>query len=388
MKVLWHSQTVLSKSGYSIQTALLAPHVAKLEGIDLTLSASNHTGSPQLWKGIRMLPGGWADKFGNDVIQYHADNAFGEMTKGMVFVLLDIWVLSPSVMRGLKVAAWTPVDHVPVQQRTQTALRQMHTEEAGCIPVAMTRDSQQEFAKAGFDAPYIPHAVDTEVFKPLDRKECREALGLPEDAFIIAVVADNQGIAPPRKAFPQILEAFKKFRNSRKDALLLLHTDTIGTRGGLPLDLLMSQLDLPEGSVAECDQYQYRITGFPQGYLAAVYSSANVLLNPSYGEGFGVTILEAQSCGTPVIVNDFGAMKEVGGVGWHTENVPWYTKMGGWQAMPLADSIVDRLQAAYQRADTLREKAREFALGYDVAKVTEDYFAPALKELADRLEID
>lgn len=382
MKVLWHSQTPLSKSGYSIQTALLAPHVAKLEGVELTLSASNQVGSPQMWNGLKMLPGGWADSYGNDVLQYHAQRTFGELDAGMVFVLLDIWVLAPEIMRPLKIAAWTPVDHDPLQFRTHQALAQ-----GGAIPVAMTKDSQRVFQESGFDAPYIPHAIDTNVYKPLDRRECREALGIPEDAFLIGMVADNQGIAPPRKAFPQVLEAFAKFRRNRKDAMLMLHTDTLGTRGGLPLDLMMSQLDLPEGSVVVCDQYQYRI-GYPQSYLAAAYSAMDVLVNPSYGEGFGITILEAQACGTPVIVNDFGAMREVGGVGWYTENIPWYTALGSWQAMPLVDSIVDRLQAAYQRADTLREKAREFALGYDVAKVAVDYFAPALKELADRLEID
>ena len=47
--------------------------------------------------------------------------------------------------------------------------------------------------------------------------------------------------------------------------------------------------------------------------LAAVYRQSAVLLLPSEREGFGLPVLEALACGTPVIASDIGALREVGG---------------------------------------------------------------------------
>jgi glycosyltransferase involved in cell wall biosynthesis len=47
--------------------------------------------------------------------------------------------------------------------------------------------------------------------------------------------------------------------------------------------------------------------------LAAVYRHCAVLLLPSEREGFGLPVLEALACGTPVIASDIDAVREVGG---------------------------------------------------------------------------
>lgn len=47
--------------------------------------------------------------------------------------------------------------------------------------------------------------------------------------------------------------------------------------------------------------------------LAAVYRRATVLLMPSEGEGFGLPVVEALACGTPVVASDLAALREAGG---------------------------------------------------------------------------
>jgi glycosyltransferase involved in cell wall biosynthesis len=47
--------------------------------------------------------------------------------------------------------------------------------------------------------------------------------------------------------------------------------------------------------------------------LAAVYRRSALLLQPSDREGFGLPVLEAMACATPVVVSDIEALREVGG---------------------------------------------------------------------------
>ena len=47
--------------------------------------------------------------------------------------------------------------------------------------------------------------------------------------------------------------------------------------------------------------------------LAAVYRRSALLLMPSEREGFGLPVLEALACGTPVVASDIEALREVGG---------------------------------------------------------------------------
>lgn len=51
----------------------------------------------------------------------------------------------------------------------------------------------------------------------------------------------------------------------------------------------------------------------PDGEMPLLYNSAALLLYPSFYEGFGLPILEAMACGTPVITSNVSSMPEVGG---------------------------------------------------------------------------
>lgn len=56
------------------------------------------------------------------------------------------------------------------------------------------------------------------------------------------------------------------------------------------------------------------MTGFvPDEDLACLYKQALCLIYPSFYEGFGLPVLEAMACGTPVIVSNTASLKEVAG---------------------------------------------------------------------------
>jgi glycosyltransferase involved in cell wall biosynthesis len=123
--------------------------------------------------------------------------------------------------------------------------------------------------------------------------------------------------------------------------------------------------------------------------MAELYSSFDVLLNPSMGEGFGVPILEAQACGVPAIVTDFSAMTEVCGAGWKVKGRSHWTGQASWMAVPDVGEIVEALEECYGAStkdrEALSKRARLHALDYSHTKVFEEHMLPALREIEERI---
>lgn len=378
MKILWHSNAPWVPTGYGQQTALFAPRLADM-GHDVVVSAYyGLQGAALDWQGLPVWPGG-QDPHGNDTIGPYARQHLTD--GGLILTLLDLWVMLKTIgTRGHRVASWIPVDHDPLPPQTAMALT--HHE---ARPLAMSRFGERVLKDAGFDPLYVPHGIDTTMFRPLERAAVRRALGIPEGAFVVGMVAANKGTAPPRKAFPQVLAAFDAFRRRHPEALLYLHTELLGgpTRMGMDLLHYMQQIGLPPESVRTVDQQAYA-RGLAPEHVAAAHTVMDVLLSPSYCEGFGIPILEAQACGTPVIVNSFSSMPELVGAGWMCEGErSWNELMQSWFQTPDTGSILDCLEQAYAAAgdEQLREQARAFALGYDADQVAAEYFKPVLEQL-------
>lgn len=383
--VTWFSDAPMGRSGYASQTALFAPRLQAL-GYTVNLFANNLQGESVAWNGMRVYPR-FADRAGNDLIHQVARHTHGG--EGLNWFLHDVWVYEPSVLAKMgHVAAWTPVDHEPLQFVADDTMRQAGAfppdgQVPRLIPVAMSRFAEESFKQAGYDAPYVPHAFDGTIYYPRDRAVSRKMMGVPEGAFLVGMVGDNQGIAPPRKGWPLALRAFKEFQAKHPQALLYLHTDVLGVRGGLDLTRLLANLDIPKEAIYLVDPFEYRIQSFSTETMAHLYSACEVVLHPSYGEGFGLVQLEANACGTPVIATNFSSMPEVG-YGWHVEGDREWTALGGWQVRPHVHSIVQALKHAYHQAGSRREKAVAHAAPYEITKVMHDYMLPALDELSRR----
>jgi FkbM family methyltransferase len=385
VKILWHSVAPWVGTGYGQQTATFTPRLRAL-GHDVAISAHYGLQGSQIeWQGITCYPA-YETGYGTDVIVTHALDHFkaeGQTfwqaaASGLIVTLCDVWVLNAPLLPDMSVAAWTPVDHLQLPGLVRDWYRQ-----TGAAPIAMSRHGQKALADEGLDAVYVPHGIDTTVFAPGDQTEARERTGVPRDAFVVAMVAANNGVDGNRKAFSEQITAFAELRRRHPDAFLVLHTDVDNPQGQ---NLRRFLERLPDGSYTYSDQYAYR-RGIPADTIADIYRSADVLTNCSWGEGFGIPIVEAQACGTPVVVTDGTAMPELCGAGWRVGYEPlWHENQSAWAIVPRIGEIIDAYEQAYDHAAGLRDQAREFGLLYDADFVTDVYWQPVLKVLGEALE--
>jgi glycosyltransferase involved in cell wall biosynthesis len=376
LRLFWTSNAPWVGTGYGQQTALFAPRLKAL-GHDLALMAFyGLNGRPMEWEGLTVYPGG-IDSWGNDVLAAFAAYHFGgDPRGGWTITLQDAWTLEAPALRELRLASWVPIDHDPAPPAVVGYFQKF-----GAVAIAMSEYGQRKLAEQDIRALYVPHGVDTNVYQPApDRASIRESLGIPERAFVAGMVAANKGTSPPRKAFAEVFEAFGLFRRQHPDALLYMHTLRSAGHMGCDLRWMAIQYGI-EDAIVWADQFRYMAGLVTTKMMAALYSMMDVLVNPSYGEGFGVPIVEAQACGTPVIVADNTSMPELCGSGWvvPTERL-WDERHRAFQGRPVVPEIVKALEKAAQPSGA-RKRAREFALRYDVDLVTERYWVPALAEL-------
>ncbi len=378
MRIVISSNPPWAGSGYGGQTAILAKHLPGL-GHEVVVAAMNGLQDmPMDWNGTLVLPAGMTT-YGNDVRASHVRRVFGD-DPGLVLVLYDAWAIDPAPLQEFATAAWAPIQSHPVPPNDLEFFRV-----SGAQPIAMSRYGERELTEAGLQPLYVPHAVDTQVFKPLttdERALAREQMQIPADAFVIAIVAANKDKTPARKGWGEQFQAFAQFRKQHKDAVLLVHT-LLQTAGGVDLMKLVYDLGIQD-SVQFTDQYA-QVTGLygPED-VAAMMGCADVLSNCSWGEGFGLPVLEAQACGTPVVVTDGSAGTEMCGSGWLVETQPyWHPFAESWWHAPIIKSIGRAWEKAYKNArdPRVRAKARDFALGYDVDTVLTQYWKPALEML-------
>ena len=383
-KILWHSVAPFCPTGYGQQTALFAPKIAALDGYDLAISTGwGLQGNHIRWNGLTVYPG---EDWNRTVYQWAAHHGAGEPVT--VITLMDVWPLDRQIYSALnkqgRLACWCPVDHKPVPTLVEEFLK---TTDA--IPIAMSRFGENELREAGLDPLYVPHGVDTETFTPMDRSEIRQMWNIDEDAFVVGMVANNQGQALPRKAFTEAFTAFGEWQKTHDEAVLYLHCEMSGFRNGIDLEREIDAAGIPPEKVKITDQVLMEF-GIPAGVMAPLYNVFDVLLSPSYGEGFGIPIIEAQACGTPVIVTDWTAMPELCGAGWKVDgHVFKHVMAGGCWKMPFIDEIIGALDEAYTNRgnEQLRMQARAFAVQYDADTVLEEYWKPALEQIHKPREV-
>lgn len=380
LRILWVSNAPWLASGYGTQTKLIVPRLRQLgHTVFVHCNAGLEFGALH-WEGIPCLPRGILP-FGQDMIRPHAEFARADI----VVTLFDIWAMDPACMEGLRWCPLFPVDHEPLPQAFRERLGRSWD------PIVFSSFGKRMCSDASIDARCIPHAVDTCVFRPMERGAARRETRLPAAAFIVGMVAANSEPVS-RKSFPESFAAFARFRARHPEAFLYVHSTTGEghNHNGVNLVELAKSVGI-EDAVRFLEPYA-AFMGCPQSYVAALYNSFDVLLSPSRAEGFGLPIIEAQACGCPVIVGDWTSMGELCFAGRKIstqDSDPFWTPLCSWQRIPKIGAIANALEEAYEelceRRSIVSATARREVLRYDVERVVAESWVPFLEHAAERI---
>jgi glycosyltransferase involved in cell wall biosynthesis len=149
---------------------------------------------------------------------------------------------------------------------------------------------------------HVVHEAAAPSFRPvhdsIERERVRQRYVLA-DRFILYV-----GTIEPRKNLPRLIEGFAR---RRKAGDLPHQLVCAGPYGWLSRDIedRIERLQVEDA---------IRFTGYvPFEDLPVLYSLAEMFVFPSLYEGFGLPVIEAMACGTPVVTGDVAALSEVSG---------------------------------------------------------------------------
>jgi glycosyltransferase involved in cell wall biosynthesis len=127
--------------------------------------------------------------------------------------------------------------------------------------------------------------------------EIRRKYRLP-DQFVLGL-----GTLEPRKNFEGLIHAFNRLQADWPD----LHLVIAGGKGWLYDSILAAAAQSPAA-------HRIHLPGFiADADLPGLYTLARVFAYPSHYEGFGIPVLEAMACGTPVVTADNSSLPEVAG---------------------------------------------------------------------------
>jgi len=146
----------------------------------------------------------------------------------------------------------------------------------------------------------VPNGVDTDVFRPLNKMVCRNELGLPADNKIILSV----GALIEGKGFHRIIECMPDLLRKYPDILLYIIGST-GPAGNFKKELI-NQIQ----TLALQDKI-FLMGARPNHELVKWYNTADVFCLATSGEGSPNVVLEAISCGCPVIASAVGGILEI-----------------------------------------------------------------------------
>lgn len=194
----------------------------------------------------------------------------------------------------------TPVDGAPIYRDWLDMVPQFDR------LLTISEFGVETFRKAGQNVGLCPPGVDVGEFHRLDdetRGALRDKMGIPRDAFVLGVMAMNQG----RKDFPAMVKGFWDAFVDVPNAYLYLDCEKVSPAGwDIPKQLVIA------GGV-DPTRVRYREDAAKVGLmdLNERYNLLDLHMVLAHREGFGLPHVEAMATGIPSVAIDYCSGREV-----------------------------------------------------------------------------
>lgn len=296
--------------GPSVYAGELLPRLTRL------LQARDHAvttylpGAPRdlaLAGELRVIPG---QPFWTQRVLAHALRLDPPDTLFLPIQMLPLW--RPRRMRTVAVvhdleflrypSTYTLKNRMLLRWFTRDAVR--HATKLVAVSQYTKDDVARVYGRAAEDITVVHHGVDHALFSdrvgPQD-EDVRRRSALPP-RFILFV-----GSLQPRKNLAGLVSAYEELANMPQSSTPLPHLVVVS--GGAWKETSIRQR--VDRSPRRADIHVIRRV--VRADLPAFYRAADVFVLPSFSEGFGMPVLEAMACGTPVVTSRTSSLPEVAG---------------------------------------------------------------------------
>lgn len=277
----------------------------------------------------------------------------------VLFLLNDPWLIQNAMAikpKGvnpyLKTVGYYPTDAAPLKPDWHEALNGLDAQ------VCYSHYAEGVVTKSNGGRPdnlhQVYHGVDTKVFFPMNQSVARRFLGIPEDLFVVGMVARNQ----PRKRFDLLMLAFAEFAKDKPNVKLYLHT-ALKDIGFDILDIAR-QLNIADKLILTENLTPNQ--GVSESRLNYIYNSFDVNALISLGDGFGLPVAESMATGCAQIVSGNSCLQELvegGEAGLVVKNAAYILNPSGINTW---GSVSDVLDLTYKL--NILYKSQELRLKY------------------------
>ncbi len=205
---------------------------------------------------------------------------------------------------------------------------------------------------------HIPNALNTDVYKPLDKMKTKIDLGFEEHNKIVLFGVFGDPFKINNKGIDLLISSLKKIKNHKFTCLCVGHDDNDFNIGNIKIKFL--------GKISS----EHR--------MAKLYNTADVVVIPSRLENLTQMGTESVSCGVPVIAFDTGGNSDI------IENQKSGILVEPFDTEKFANSIIEVLNWSKIKYQNISDFCREKALSkWSFKKISKDYNSFFKKILAE-----
>lgn len=360
MKILAFSDAGCTTGFGNVADALYSRWVAAGHSVDVL--AVNYLGDP--WPSeYKLWPARSPDVYGMSRVR----EVLQRVNPDVVFIMNDLPIIGnmlfrnrldmPSMLFNYPIMTYSPIDCKGLPPSWVEPIKQV--EVATVQSLWGQRVLKEEY---DLDVKVHWHGYDKEKFYPItkdrpqqivthyeghasskvlkNKQQAKEAMKYGGKFIVLNINRNSQ-----RKNLGETIRVFSEFAKDKADVLLYLHAQVVDN--GINLAEYISRFGIEDKVAVTPDVNTF--VGHTPDALNVFYNMADVFLTTSFSEGFGLSSLEAEATGLPVIATDFSSFGEVvGDAGILTPVDRYYlTGTGVDMALPDLNSMLDALNDLY-----------------------------------------